>query len=256
MLKFEFVLLAFVVFMCGLFGIDQVKDIPVWVYVVVFLIFFAITFWGTVSIRSNFYLRALSSGITDEKVISLTFDDGPAENTIRISKLLKQHNAIGTFFCIGKNVARSPGVLKKLDDHGHVIANHSYTHSTFFDFQFSQEIVEEINLTERQIEQAIGKKVALFRPPYGITTPHIKKAVNQLNYKVIGWNVRSMDTVINDLDKLTDRVISRIKPGAIVLLHDTTPHLEELLKRVLAYCKENGYRCVGVDELLKIEAYA
>ena len=77
-----------------------------------------------------------------------------------------------------------------------------------------------------------------------------------MNYHVIGWNVRSMDTMINNPEKLAKRVISRLKPGSIVLFHDNTRNLPEVLEQVLRHCAGQSLQCVGVDELLKIKAYA
>ena len=95
----------------------------------------------------------------------------------------------------------------------------------------------------------------LFRPPYGVTTPNLAKAANALNYHIIGWSIRSLDTTKDSVQTITRRVQTQIKPGAIILFHDTSDKTVEVLKQTLNFAKENGYKIVSVEQLLKLEAY-
>ena len=81
----------------------------------------------------------------------------------------------------------------------------------------------------------------MFRPPYGVTNPNIAKALKQLNLQSIGWNVRSYDTSIKDVEKIKQRVLAQLKPGAIILLHDRLDFMPELLEALIPAIKENGY---------------
>jgi peptidoglycan/xylan/chitin deacetylase (PgdA/CDA1 family) len=95
----------------------------------------------------------------------------------------------------------------------------------------------------------------LFRPPYGVTTPNLAKASEQLNYSIIGWNIRSLDTTKDTAQIITSRVQTQIKPGAIILFHDASNKTIQVLKQTLSFAQENGYKIVSVDQLLKIKAY-
>ena len=95
----------------------------------------------------------------------------------------------------------------------------------------------------------------LFRPPYGVTTPHLVKAVNDLNYSIIGWSIRSFDTTTATAQVINRRIQKQIKPGAIILLHDTSDKTIQVLKQTLDFAKENGYKIVGIEQLLNIKAY-
>ena len=128
-----------------------------------------------------------------EKKISLTFDDGPGIYTLEILDLLKKYNVKATFFCIGKNIEMYPEIIKQIIDEGHLIGNHSYGHSPFFDFYNAKKIIEEIQKTDTLLEKLTSKKINFFRPPYGVTTPSIRRAIKITGHKVIGWNIRSLD---------------------------------------------------------------
>ncbi|GAW89019.1 polysaccharide deacetylase [Flavobacterium psychrophilum] len=127
--------------------------------------------------------------------------------TLLVLDVLKKHNAKATFFCIGKNAEKHPEIIKQIISEGHIVGNHSYNHSRLFDFYRKDKLVEEIVQTDALIKKISGKKTILFRPPFGVTNPSIKKALQVTKHHVIGWNVRSLDGVIKN-EKL---VFNRIK---------------------------------------------
>jgi len=112
----------------------------------------------------------------------------------------------------------------------------------------------ELNRTTEIILQTTGKKPKLFRPPYGVTNPLLKKALKKTGLVSVGWSVRSLDTV-----KSTEQVLEKLKrethPGAIILLHDTHEKIIPILTAFLPWLVQNGYRVVPLDDLLKIQAY-
>ena len=136
-----------------------------------------------------------------------------------------------------------------------MVANHTYTHDSFIDLFPTGKIKEELELTENTIKRIIQKKVSLFRPPYGITNPNIRDAVNQMGYTTIGWNVRSLDTVIKNNDTIFRRIVKRIKPGSVILMHDTDQRVLEVVGKIISYASENGIAIVPLDELLNVKAY-
>lgn len=207
------------------------------------IIGFSVLYWGVVSINSQMFLKAECDFTPDGNEIMLTFDDGPdPEKTPQIIALLEKYNAKAVFFCIGKKIDQYPETAKLITDNGHVLGSHSYHHGFWFDILSSAKVADELRQAEQAIKNATGKETIFFRPPYGITNPNIGRALKQFNYRVIGWNIRSFDTMIHEPEKLEKRVLKRIKPGSIILLHDTAPAVLPVLESLLSFLKDNGYR--------------
>jgi peptidoglycan/xylan/chitin deacetylase (PgdA/CDA1 family) len=95
----------------------------------------------------------------------------------------------------------------------------------------------------------------LFRPPFGVTNPNIARAVTKTNQIVIGWNIRSLDTVIESQNAILNRIKNRVKPGGIILLHDTSDKTVLVLEQLLLFLQSEGYQTVTIEELLEISAY-
>ena len=227
-----------------------------WFFLLLVGIRFLFLLVGSSFIQLNFHIKAYCKNPNEkEKKIALTFDDGPNEITPQILALLKKYDAKATFFCIGKNIEKHPEILKQTFDDRHVIGNHSFSHSNFFDFYRKDKIVKELQDTNAIIEKIIGKKVHFFRPPYGVTNPAIRKALNVTKHLVVGWNIRSMDGIIKNEKIIYNRIAKRISPGSIVLLHDTSLTTVSVLDQLLLFLRANKYEIVGLEELLNIKAY-
>lgn len=228
-----------------------------WWYILLVLgIRFLFLLVGSSFIQLNFHVKAYCKNPNEkEKKIALTFDDGPHPITPQILALLKEYNAKATFFCIGKNIEKHPEILKQTFEDGHVIGNHSFSHSHFFDFYRKHRVVQEIRATNKIIEKIIGMKVRFFRPPYGVTNPSIARALNVTKHQVIGWNIRSMDGIIKNEKIIYNRIAKRISPGSIVLLHDTSLTTVSVLEQLLLFALANKYEIVGIEELLNLKAY-
>ncbi len=197
---------------------------------------------GVTQIRSQFFVPAICRFRPEGKQIMLTFDDGPhPERTSQILETLEKYGAKATFFFIGKRVDAYPDIVASVHRNGHEIGSHGYHHGYTFDFLPAFRVREELLLTEKSIKKATGLKVWLFRPPYGITNPNIAKALESFDYRVLGWNIRSLDTLIHDPKKLSRRVLKRIRPGSIILFHDHGPGTLQALEQVLEFCRINGY---------------
>ncbi|MGZ5028058.1 MAG: polysaccharide deacetylase family protein, partial [Methylobacter sp.] len=166
-----------------------------------------------------------------------------------------QYHAPATFFVIGQNIHGNENVLKQIDAEGHCIGNHSYTHSFYVDFKSQRGFKHELNLTADIVFNVIGKRMKFFRPPYGVTTPNLVRASNSLNYRIIGWTVRSFDTTADTVQTIARRVQTQIKPGAIILFHDSSDKTVQVLEQTLNFAKENGYKIVSMEQLLKLNAY-
>jgi peptidoglycan/xylan/chitin deacetylase (PgdA/CDA1 family) len=225
-------------------------------FIVIILIWIGINAFGSARISSNYHVKAFCSNpFETEKKIALTFDDGPSIYTLDVLALLKKYNAKATFFCIGKNIEMHPEILQKVISEGHLVGNHSYSHSKFFDFYNAKKITEEIKRTDMLLEKFTSRKINFFRPPYGVTTPSIRRALKVTGHKTIGWNIRSLDGGTKDQELIFSRLIKHISPGGIVLLHDTGKHSVLVLEQFLQFLQQNNYQVVSIEELLNLKAY-
>ncbi len=225
-------------------------------FIVIILIWIGINAFGSARISSNYHVKAFCSNpFETEKKIALTFDDGPSIYTLDVLALLKKYNAKATFFCIGKNIETHPEILQKVISEGHLVGNHSYSHSKFFDFYNAKKITEEIKRTDTLLEKFTSRKINFFRPPYGVTTPSIRRALKVTGHKTIGWNIRSLDGGTQNQELIFNRLIKHISPGGIVLLHDTGEHSVLVLEQFLQFLQQNNYQVVSIEELLNLKAY-
>lgn len=237
--------------------LNHFSAIGIGYFIAVILLWFLIVLWGSFVVSSNYHINALCGNpLEKEKIIALTFDDGPNENTLQVLDLLKKYDAKAAFFCIGKNIEKHPGIVQRTIAEGHTVGNHSYSHSHFFDFFRKKKLIEELEKTDALLEKFTAKKINLFRPPYGVTNPSIRRALEITNHKVIGWNIRSLDGVVKDEKVLYDRIVKRVAPGGIVLLHDTSQHSVNVLEQLLQFLQKNNYTVVSLEQLLNIKAYA
>ncbi|MGK7389876.1 MAG: polysaccharide deacetylase family protein [Candidatus Cyclobacteriaceae bacterium M2_1C_046] len=247
MLKYLILRNVFILLLLILVSIDfLVTDISLFIYSIVAL-FFIILAIGSAKIQLDFFTKGHHSLDTDEKAISLTFDDGPHPvYTPQILSILDRYKAKATFFCIGKHIEAHEDVLQEISKRGHRVGNHSYSHSYFFSFLSSKRVIKEINKTNVLIHSITGKDCNIFRPPYGVTNPPIARAINLLSMKLIGWNIRSFDTSTKDPKMVVRRVIKKIKPGAVILLHDNRKNTPEILDAILQYTSKNNYKYLHV----------
>lgn len=222
------------------------------------IIFFVLLFliWASADIRSKIYLKCICRGNRIEKAIALTFDDGPAPiHTPRILDILKENNIKATFFLIGSKVETYPELVKRIYDEGHTIGNHTFSHTGSYTLWSSSRIYEDIRKTNDIIYKTIGKYPIFFRPPFGVTNPLIRRAVNN-RFDCIGWSIRSYDTLkFLKRDSISRRIVRNIKNGDIVLLHDNREGSDILLKSVIEGIKKKGIKIVPLYKLINKNAY-
>ena len=249
--------LALVIFfgllLTGFFG-----DVPVWLYVLFVFIWVLITAIGSFQIKMNYHFQSLNHNYkTSENHISITFDDGPNPDfTPKVLLLLKENNAKATFFLIGKNAEKHPEIVRQIIEEGHTIGNHSYSHSKNFGFFSAEKVAAELNQTNAILKKITGKEIKMFRPPFGVTNPNIKKALKTTGHFSIGWSKRSLDTTNLSEEKILKRITSNLKKGDIILLHDTSAKTVAVLEQLLLTLQPHKLQSVPVDRLLEIEAYA
>jgi peptidoglycan-N-acetylglucosamine deacetylase len=212
--------------------------------------------YGSSRIRSSFFIETKWRGPADQPHIALTFDDGPVAGTAQMLETLARHAAPATFFCIGQRARQQPQLLRQLAAAGHLIGNHTFTHSYFIDLFSTRRLRAEIADTDAAIAAATGRRPRLFRPPYGVTTPNFARALRASGHQCIGWSVRSLDTVAQNETALLNKVVAALAPGAVFLFHDTSAVTAAVLDEFLRQARERGFRVVPLDQLLGVTAYA
>ena len=195
-------------------------------------------YWHISGWMKLFYPSLIWDIKNTEKKIFLTFDDGPTpEITEEVLDILKQKNASGTFFCLGRNVERHPEVYNKIICEGHAVGNHTYSHLKGWKSE-NKDYYTDIELAGNLIESN------LFRPPYGqISRSQIQYL--RKRYKIIMWEVMSHDYEKRLSRELSLRALLRYsKEGSIVVFHDSEKAIEKLryiLPRFLEHFSEKGY---------------
>ncbi|HMH32279.1 MAG TPA: polysaccharide deacetylase family protein, partial [Puia sp.] len=188
--------------------------------------------------------------------IAFSFDDGPADRyTESILKILKEHQVESAFFCIGKNIHGREQVLKQIHAEGHMIGNHSYTHGPLFDLLSPARMLADLQLMDQVMSEVLSLRPRLFRPPYGVTNPNLAQAIRKGGYVPVGWSIRSLDTVNRDEKRLFKKITGSLRPGAIILFHDTSQTTLAILPALIRYVKEKGYEITRLDKLLKLDPY-
>lgn len=232
--------------------LDWWYSVPLLIYLSLLAVYTAYLIFGAFNMASQVFLKSWTEPGINAKSIALTFDDGPNEHTIAVLDTLKKYDAKASFFCIGKQMAAHTQIVSRMIAEGHTIGNHSYDHKKLFPMQSIQRMVSEIKQTNSIIEKLTGKTARFFRPPFGVTNPNLAKAVEETGQQVVGWNLRTFDTVKKNKSKLAVQIIKRIRPGSVILLHDNRAETSQLLELVLIFTSQNGYQCLPVDELFKL----
>jgi peptidoglycan-N-acetylglucosamine deacetylase len=195
---------------------------------------------------------------TDEPAIAITFDDGPhPEFTPMLLRLLSSYAARGTFFCLGRYAEKYPAVIRQAAEAGHCIANHTYNHASMPTIE-SRERRKELRMCSQALRPY---EQPFFRPPYGHQSIGSHIDAHRLGYQVIGWDVSGGDWSDKSAEWMAERMISRIRKGSILILHDRlscAPNqayfdrlpMIEALRLVLTRYKQ--YRFVTIPELLRL----
>lgn len=201
--------------------------------------------------------RIVCSVPTKQKVVALTYDDGPHPVfTPKILDILDKYHVKATFFMIGKNMDEHPEIVREVIRRGHVIGNHTYTHPRNLDLDTQAQMIRELDQCEQVIERLTGQRAHLFRPPRGLIDGAAFAIADEEGYRTILWSVCADHHDAPTPELMAERVIKRNRPGGIILAHDgsfptrwkdvaATPLIIEALQK-------QGYRFVTIPELLKM----
>lgn len=193
---------------------------------------------------------------TEEKVVALTFDDGPHPTyTVQVLDLLEQYGAKGTFFLVGEHAEKNPEIVFRMHEYGHEIANHTYTHP----FTTSiPKIMEEIKQTNDALFSITGDSPKLFRPVEGNYNEQLVDAVVKEGYKIVmwSWHQDTEDWKNPGVNNIANKVLDGIEEGNIVLFHDGGGNREQTVKAleiILPELKKRGYKFITVTEMLQLQ---
>jgi len=257
MLKHGRVSVAFIAILFLLLAADLMWDIPGWAYIVPAVIFVGVLIYGSAYIGSGYFMEVICYGDRNKNEIAITFDDGPVKGkTEIILDILEKNGVQAAFFCIGSRIAEEPALFRRIYEAGHIVANHSYSHHFFFDLYSTAETSRDLRATNETAGRILNRHLRLFRPPYGVTTPNIRRAVRRERLVTIGWSLRSMDTMAGMNGERMKEITRKAKGGDIVLFHDTAPMTVEHLQSFIGDVKQKGMKLVRLDKLLNIEPYA
>lgn len=222
----------------------------------ILLVFFLL--FGTIKLMNSRTFQ-LFGGLTNQvetnqKVVALTFDDGPTKNVDKILPLLDLYNVKATFFLIGNEMKKNPDEAIKIVSAGHQIGNHTYSHQRMV-FKSPSYIKEEIEKTDKLIREAGYKDNIDFRPPYGKKLAGLPYYLNKNNRETITWSLEP-DTYFTTATEKVNYVKKNVRPGSIILIHpmyDDTGEALQTIKGILQSLSNEGYKFITVHELLKLK---
>lgn len=201
---------------------------------------------GVVNSRMGGGTTAAANLLTP-KMIALTFDDGPHEiYTEELLEGLKERDARVTFFLMGKNIEGNEALVKRMQQEGHLIGNHSYSHTRLTDGKV-EAVCEDIERTGELIANIVGSRPQYLRPPYGDWNENLEC---RLDLVTVFWTVDSQDWKLQNKQKIVRQVMKKADEDSIILMHDIFPSTVEAALEIVDTLQKQGYTFVTVDELL------
>ncbi|ERI95191.1 polysaccharide deacetylase [Clostridiales bacterium oral taxon 876 str. F0540] len=201
--------------------------------------------------------RLFINGYTKEKVVALTFDDGPdSKTTPRILDILKKNNIHGSFFFIGNRINQYSSVVKRTYEEGNLVLSHSFSHPELTK-KSAKEVKNEFISAENAIYSVIKKKPAIVRPPYGAVNETVLKEASEEDLKLTIWSTDTLDWSQKEKANIVKNVVDNVRPGEIILMHSNEDKATtaEALPEIITKLKEKGYSFVDLSELLNTNAY-
>jgi peptidoglycan/xylan/chitin deacetylase (PgdA/CDA1 family) len=172
----------------------------------------------------GFYLPVICRGEKGERGVALTFDDGPSpSSTPIVLDLLARHNLQATFFVVGEKAAEYPELIEDIIAGGHTIGNHSWNHDYFLMLRSRNNLQKDIYNTQEILKKS-GIQPLVFRPPVGITSPHLESVLSRENLITITYSCRAYDRGNRNIHNLAEKIQRRLQPGDIIMLHDLPPY--------------------------------
>jgi peptidoglycan-N-acetylglucosamine deacetylase len=206
----------------------------------------------------QWYGRTFTGLSRGSKLLALTYDDGPNDPyTLRLLEVLAKHEVKATFFLMGKYVRLRPDIVRDIQQAGHVIGNHTFTHPNLI-YRSGDQTREELLQCRQAINDAVGEHSNLFRPPFGGRRPVTLRVVRELGLVPVMWNVTGFDWQATSVEYIEEKVTSKVCGGNVILLHDGSHRAfgwdrsrsVVATDRLIARYKAEGYAFVTVTEMM------
>lgn len=207
---------------------------------------------------NHVYGTVFSEVKTPNKVVALTFDDGPyPPYTDQVLDILKEYHVPATFFVIGNNANNHPELINRIYMEGHQLGNHTYNHVDLLKVD-RKTIALEVDKTNKIISEITGQTPHVVRPPHGFRDPVVMEVMAERGLKVVEWSIMSRDWTNPGVDAIVSRTLSKVQNGSVILLHDgdgiaskaSRAQTVEATRHIIRELLSQGYRFVTVDEIL------
>jgi peptidoglycan/xylan/chitin deacetylase (PgdA/CDA1 family) len=207
--------------------------------------------------QAGFFLPVISRGCTAGTMVALTFDDGPDPATTRLLlELLEKNKAKAAFFVIGEKAQAHPDLMRQIIAGGHDVGNHSYRHDVLLMLRSRKKIAAEIRMAQQALS-AFGIKPLIFRPPVGITNPWLGSILKKYGLSCVNFSCRGFDAGNRRVVGLAERILKKVRPDDIILLHDCMPHGEasvdmwlQEIEALLEGFAEKNLAAVSLEKLI------
>jgi peptidoglycan/xylan/chitin deacetylase (PgdA/CDA1 family) len=229
--------------------------VPLAIAAIAFGAYTAVIVAGVLVLRLGMFVDVTWRGPKQARGVALTFDDGPnPETTPKVLDLLDEAGCKATFFVIGHKAKKHPEVVRAIAERGHAIGIHGYAHDRLFSLRSPASVRDDLDQAIAAVEAITGERPSLFRPPIGYTSPRVAKALEWFDLTVVGWSARGIDgNARTTAKRVAERVVPRLRDGAIVLLHDAAerddfePATVKALPKILDAMRSRDLEGVRVD---------
>jgi len=187
-----------------------------------------------------------------DKLVALTFDDGPSDNTRRLLKEMDELDFHGTFFMVGTMIRGNGDILRTMKDNGNELAVHAWNHGNLANMSKSQ-VIADMKRTANLINEYTGVDVNLMRPPYGSYNATTIKALKAIDYSCIIWNINVEDYLTTDSNVVYNNILRCVHPGAVLVIHDSHSWSVDGVIKAMKQLKKQGYEFCTVSEFCKVK---
>lgn len=197
------------------------------------------------------------SASTTRPVVALTFDDGPSPFTVGVLSILRTFHAHATFFLVGRRVRAYPAIVRAEIGAGNDVGNHTYSHADLL-WMYTPYVLAQLAMTQEAVKASAGVVPHWFRPPYGALSPRVTDLAASLGLRTVLWSVDPADWARPGAGAIAVRVLTRVRPGSIVLMHDGGGDRGETvaaLPAILRALQLRGYRFLTLDELFDVSPH-
>ncbi len=207
--------------------------------------------------RAGLFLPVISRGSRTGRAVALTFDDGPDPDvTPLLLDLLQRRRLPATFFVAGEKAKRHPALIREILLRGHALGNHSYRHDPLLMLRSRARLADEITSTQNLLA-GFGIRPLAFRPPVGMTNPRLPEVLTELHMDCVTFSCRACDFGNRRIRGMAGIILKKVRPGAIILLHDVSPRGEgrvadwlEGVETIVLGLKSKGYEIVPLSQLI------